>query len=272
MKRNIILFVVFVAVLLVYLGSQKGWFKTSHGERRDFAVTDTAHVDKIYMTNKAGKEILLEKKEGIWMLNGKYEANNGWLKQLFETIYKVKVKSPLPKNAINPVIKNLSFEHVKVEIYINGEINKTYFVGGSTQDRMGTYMWIENSDVPFICEIPGWEGFIQPRYNLEENTWRSRKDFAFDPSLIQEVSVKYNDPSKNGFIIQQNKDQVSIKNLSQSPLNNMDSLMAKYYLALFKEVHAEAFGMVFKEENSDSIRNSPYWCRMEIKYQNKTVT
>lgn len=265
MKKILLLILVLGASLTIYFANENGWFSGKHNERRDFAITDSAGLDKIFMANKHGKKIQLEKVDGIWMVNGKYEVNDGWFKQLFETIRKVRVKSPIPKKALNGVIKNLSNDHIKVELYIKGELSKTYFVGGSTQDMLGTYMWIENSGVPFICEIPGFEGFLQPRFNLDEMTWRSRKVFGMNPDQIQSIKVLYHDATKQGYIIEQNEERISIKNLAGQVQLNTDSLMMKYYIALFKEAHAEAFGMVFKDENSDSIRNSPYWCRIEVK-------
>ena len=272
MKKILLLAILLIVTVFLYFGNNNGWFKGNKGERRDFAVTDTAAIDKIFMADIGGTKILLEKVGGEWKVNGKYDANQGWLKQLFETIYKVKVKNPVPKNALNAVIKNLSAEHIKVEIYTHNELNKTYYVGGSTHDLHGTYMWIENSDVPFICEIPGWEGFLQPRYNLNEMTWRSRKVFGINPEEISEVKIIYRHAQKKGFTILQEKGNVGLKTLDGISQNPIDTIMVKYYLNLFKEVHAEAFGMVFKEENSDSIRNSPFWCRIEVKHGDKLET
>lgn len=266
MKKLGLLGVVLLIAVLVYWGMNHGWFRGSRGERRDFAVSDSAGLDKIYMVDKAGKHLTLEKQHGVWMVNGKYEANAGWLKQLLNTLTKVRVKTPVPKKGVNAVIKNLAADHIKVELYIHGNIDKVYFVGGGTQDDMGTYMWIENSDVPFICEVPGFQGVLTPQFSLNEQVWRSRKIFGCIPDEIEEISVDYHGDARTGFKIKQQSGFVSVFKDGQA-LNGIDSMMVKYYIGLFKDIHAEAFGTLYRNENVDSLRALEWWCRIRVKSQ-----
>jgi hypothetical protein len=264
MKKTGLLAGLLLLLVLLYWGMNHGWFKGNYSERRDFAITDSAGLDKIYLADKSGRHLLLEKIQGTWMVNGLYEANQGWLKQLLHTITKVRVKSPVPKKGVNAVIKNLATSHIKVELYVKGDLQKVYFVGGGTQDDLGTYMWIENSEVPFICEVPGFQGVLTPQFSLNEQVWRSRKIFGLNPETIQEIEVTYHDSIKKGFKVL--LEGAALK-VFQGPqlLNPIDSMFVKYYVGLYREVHAEAFGMLYQNEKPDSLRKLPWWCQIKVR-------
>jgi hypothetical protein len=45
-------------------------------------------------------------------------------------------------------MKAIAAKGIKVEIYTAEGLSKTIYVGGPTQDQLGTFMYLENSDSP----------------------------------------------------------------------------------------------------------------------------
>src|SRR5690606_23058413 len=152
MKINrylLLLLVVLVIGVAYYLfTSGTGTIKT---ELRNFAVEDTASIDKIFLADKLGKASTLERVgTGKWKLNGKYTARHDAVNNLLATINSMTVKSPVAKSMEENVLKDLAGPaQKKVEVYSNGRLTRTFYVGLETMDKMGTFMMLENSSVPF---------------------------------------------------------------------------------------------------------------------------
>lgn len=160
---------VLVAVIALYaIFTKKS--STIVGDLRDFAVSDTASINKLFLVDREGNKSLLTRvSPGKWMVNNKYNARQESINNLLNTIKSLEVKSPVGKNLYNNVMKLMASKSVKIEIYQKGEPVKTYYVGHPTMDNLGTFMYIEKSTVPYIMHIPGFNGFLSTRYLTKEN-------------------------------------------------------------------------------------------------------
>ncbi|MGZ4061153.1 MAG: hypothetical protein ACXVPU_19130, partial [Bacteroidia bacterium] len=114
MKRNRI-----AIILVIILGSASFWYivnnrkSTLNAEMRNFAVADTASITKIFLADKEGRTITLERHpEGNWTVNQKYAVRMDALQTLLETIKRVDVKEPVGKKAQDNVIKRLAAKAV----------------------------------------------------------------------------------------------------------------------------------------------------------------
>ena len=177
-----------LAVTAVFLVTkyQKSTLKE---ELSDFAVSDTAAIDKIFLSDKDGYKLLLERKAtNLWMVNKNFEARPDAIKILLETITQIRVKAPVGRASFNNVVKKLAVKSTKVEIYQKGQLVKTYYVGGTTEDFMGNYMMIENSSAPFIMHIPGFEGYLYPRYYAMPELWRSTAFYRYRANDIKNIT------------------------------------------------------------------------------------
>lgn len=186
--RNLVL-VLFLASIV--LACRQGSKSTIKGTFSDFAVEDTASIDKIFLADKSDRTVLLERRPSDWMVNGKYTVRYDLINNLLNTIKKVSVMQFVPKTAVENILKELSVNSTKVEIYQKGKLTITYFVGHATQNSLGTYMLIQGSDTPFICYVPGFRGYLSPYYMPIENEWISRQIFNHKPSQISSVSLDF---------------------------------------------------------------------------------
>lgn len=266
MKKNRI-----AIIVIVLLGSISFWFIVNKGSGtiketlRDFAVEDTASITKIFLADKDGNTITLERQPaGNWTLNGKYGVRPDALKTLLNTIRKVDIKEPVGKSAQNNVIKRLAGTAIKCEIYQNNELAKAYYVGTETPDQTGTYMILidlktmKPSAKAFVTYIPGFEGYLTTRYFVEENGWRDRSVFQYIPSNITSVKVESAAFPQYDYelsVIGNNNYRVRKLTTNQT-LSDLDTLAVKQYLSYFKQLNFESFEVELKKSETDSVIKS----------------
>lgn len=255
------------AVFVIILASASFWMITHNNsgtirkELYDFAVTDTASVTKIYMVNTGGKELMLQKeKAGQWKVNGKFTARNDAIKNLLVCMKEMQVKNPVAKSAIENVSKQLATASQKVEIYSGEKLIKSYYVGSDTQDGLGTFMLLtdpetgENSSMPFVMFIPGFNGFLSIRYFMEEDLWRDRTIFAFYPDKISSISVEYPRIPDSSFTIALSaKNEISLADSKGKNIPDFDTLNAKRYITYYTNIQYEALKNDMRKSFIDSV-------------------
>lgn len=261
-KSTIIILTVLLALagLSIYIYKSKGKTSTIDKEASSFKYKDTASIDKIFLADKDGRQVLVEKKEGHWILNGKHDVRPDVIELLLYTIASVEVRSPVSKNGKNSVIKIMSSKSTKIEIYSKGEKVKQYFVGHPTQDHFGTYMILtnletgENYEEPFITHIPGFDGFLSTRYNTDEIDWRDRLLINYRPPQIKQIKLELHEMPDSSFIIDLFSMQRFGLKTKKGSLPYDESSM-KQYIAYFQNVNCE-FLLDKKDRLVDSLSKS----------------
>lgn len=262
MKKNTL---VFLLVFLV-IGGVAAYFMlqqkktTLNVDAQDFAIKDTGTVFKVRLTDKSGNVSVLEKKApGTWMLNDKYKAQKSQIKTLLETMKLVQVKNPVPLAARDNVIKIMATSATKMEAYDkDGELIKSYYVGGTTPDELGTFMLMENANEPFVTHIPGFFGYLSTRYLAAEREWRSSEIFALNPSTITEVAVRYHQRPDASF-----KLTVKGNNFYITPFQGgaaeqqVSDMNAKRLLAGYKDIKFEQFPDITPQKRDSILASRP---------------
>ena len=188
-------------LVLILLLSAIIWFlsadtKSTITNDNNFSISDTSSVSKIFIADRSGTTITLDRVEDKWIVNNKYEVRKDAITTILNTIKQIKIQRPVPKNALKNVIKNLATTGVKVEIYTDKQTpTKTYTIGNSTANHLGTYMLMDGAETPFIIHIPSFNGFLSPRYGIQskklsEKDWRTTNVFRLKAENINSISVK----------------------------------------------------------------------------------
>jgi hypothetical protein len=244
MKKNrfilIIALLLAVAAAVLYFTRRNG---TIRKELRDFAVKDTASISKIFLADRSNRQITLERQQdGTWKLNGKGKARPDAMKTLLYTMAAIDVRSPVARSAHNTIVKNLAAIGVKVEIYQRGELTKTYYVGGPTQDQLGTFMLLEGSSTPFVMHIPGFNGYLTPRYFTIESDWKDRTIFAYRQGEIKSVAVSYNEAPDNSFVVEGDGtgNSFTLKKPDGTVVETKQKVL-KTYIASYRKITLETY-------------------------------
>lgn len=258
MKRNrniliLTILLILVAVIL-YFNRSESSFKN---KENNFAIEDTAAITKIFLADKSNNSILLERiNQGEWRVNGSYPAGKEVMDMFLETVHRISTKSPVPKSAHNQVIKQLATSSVKVEIYqkvyrINlfnkiqlfpiEKAVKTYYVGGPTQNNMGSFMIMEGAENPFVVHILGFRGYVTPRYSTQEKDWRSHVIFKSKISDIQKITIEIPGSPEESFEVRKKGDEFAVYDITRGmDLPGYDTLKLFNLVTAFYDLRYES--------------------------------
>lgn len=263
MKRNtLILLVVLVlgAVTAYFVMNSDGG--TVAKELRDFAYTDTASVDKIFLADKTGKEVtLVRKSDGTWTVNEKYQARPDAVNNLLGTLYNLSVREPVGAKARENIIKQLITGSIKVEIYSGGEMKRLFYVGSETPDMLGTYMLLAdpatgtNSTEPFIMEIKGFNGYLTTRFSPDVREWREKNAFQYYVPDIRSITVQHADNPESSFIVTQSANmKYGLQSIDGKPLP-FDTAQVRQYISYYIRLGFVEFQNDYSKK--DSVLASP---------------
>lgn len=263
MKVNKTSVIVLLALLLL---AAYFFFKNSSTtikkELSDFAIEDTSAVARIELYKKGNKNIKLDRlPSGKWQINDSYLARQDAIQVLLETMKKVKVKAPVPKAAFETIVKDIAANGTKVSVYIDGDDapSKVFYVGSANQNHNGTYMLLENSSVPFLMHIEGVNGYLNTRFFVNENEWRSTEVFNVAISEIQHLSVDDKRKPENSFEITalNNADFFDLS-INGTPVesNKIDTTALFQYLSYYSFINFEGFEETKTEQFIDSVKLS----------------
>ena len=202
-KQIFYLALIFLMALLIwFLSSDR---KSTINYENNFSISDTASVSKIFIADRNGTTITLDRAEKNWIVNNKYGVRKDAVNTILTTINQIRIQRPVRKKSFENVIINLATTGVKIEIYTNQETpNKTYTIGSSTPNHLGTYMLLAGSELPFIIHIPSFNGFLSPRYGIQgnrvsEKEWRTTNIFSLNSDKITRIIMNNIKQPKKSF-------------------------------------------------------------------------
>jgi len=205
--RNRLLLLLALALLAggatVYLVvKSKKPISTLGNEAHSFAVQDTAGITRIFIADRNGHKVTVDRKsKGLWQVDGQFAARPELVQLVLETAKGLEVSRPVPARSRNTVIKTMATSNTKVELYAGTELVKSYFLGPPTQDQLGTFMLLEGSEEPFILHLPGLIGFLNPRYPADPMEWRNRSLLGLPDSSLKQIHVSFVDRATEGYSV-----------------------------------------------------------------------
>ena len=177
-----------------------------------YALSDVDEIAEIKINYRLiDPDILLEKKQDFWLLNGKYRVREDAMENLLNAIKKIELQYIPTAAARKNMMVDLATTGTKVEILNKkGEVLKAFFVGGTTPDERGTYMIMDGSQSPAVVTLTGFEGSIRPFFIMPEIDWRDRIVYREDPDLIEELTVDYPQQPQSSFSIRRQEDSYQV--------------------------------------------------------------
>lgn len=259
-KRSRALLSIIVIVLVVFYILNRNNVSTLNNNESSFEFKQTEKIDKIFLSNKYTRQYVILKKvsDKDWTVNDSFKASPYQLEILMDGLKKIRVKRPVSKNELVFVKKDIALNGTKVEIYENGSLAKVFYVGGNTIDELGTYCLIENAQEPYVCHIPGFNGFLSARFFTQRDGWRSKSIFAIKDQDIKQINVQWTAEPNNSFSIDNSGKEpllyvnnMVLKNNIEINLNNL-----KTYLKLWENLSFEGFPIDLNPHKIDSIAHT----------------
>ncbi len=265
-RYTLIVILLLLAILYVFNYS-KNW-KTVTIASEDIALADTAAVDHIFLADKSGHTIdLVKQTNNEWKVNGHFLVDPGKINLLLATIHDMRVQRPIDESQHNTIIADLSSRGIKVECYSKGENTKTFYIGSETGDKIGTFYYEATQKEPLIVHIPGFVGYLTPRFIIQELKWKDKLVFDDDQNSISSIQVQYPMNSALSFEIKNNS--LFDEKHTQMPT---DSNRIKHYLNSFKGLYHEAYLDFATPAQIDSIKKTSPFCSILLVRKNKQQT
>jgi len=250
MNRNITI----LLVLFLGLAGGTAWYLTSEKETqqttvldwdRKFKVEDTNQIHKVFIANRKGEQITLERRSDYWIYNGKYKALPNAMENLMRAFGEVEMSYKPANAAIPNMVTNLATQGVKVELYDKaGKQLKSYYIGGETSDSRGTYMIMEGSEQPYVVHLPTWGVNLRARFNLTGDQWRDKTVLGAKVEDIASVSIEYPKQKNKSFKLEKKGNEYEIMPFyDATPKMNKPVAqgLVEGFLVNLKSIGAEAF-------------------------------
>ncbi|MDR1181914.1 MAG: hypothetical protein LBL13_08045 [Bacteroidales bacterium] len=266
-RNNLILIIVSLSIMaiavILIITRRSG---TLDASEKNFSVKDTGAITKIFLANSYEEHVLLERKDGQWTVNGKYDIVQNNIEDLLNCIYNITVKDIVAKSTRTTINKRMSSGSTKVEIYYDdyrirlGSLKvfkhtrkKIYYIGQSTMDNLGNYALMEGSSIPCVVYLPGFRGFISPKYNPSEDAWKSHNLVRLRMSKVQEInSTDFINQINSFSIIRSGSRHFDIVAYNNQRLAQYDTLRLLDFLSDFRDLNYESMAMPTQAEK-DSI-------------------
>ena len=238
-----------VALLAILLGIYGVYFinpsESVFGNKEDqFSYTDTASIYSIFLADRKGNKIHLQRAGNIWTVNEKYQAMAPNVNDILRVIATQKAMYPVPTIKHNDIVKGLAGSGIKVELYNeHGEQLRVFYMGGVADDNQGSYMLLEGAQHVYVVNMLGFNGYLTPYYSTMIEDWRSRIVFDALPHQIKSVTVIDASDSMASFKLEHTKDTFLLKPITKKVIATTPLIQgkAKSYLDFFKFINCEGY-------------------------------
>lgn len=267
-KKNFLYFIISLIVitfsLYLYNAGNRG---TSIKYAKNISIDNDETVTKIIISGKDDNALKLEKdKENNWIINNEYHANDLAVKDLIYVLKNISIRMPVPIAVKDSIDDLLLKEGLIVEIYAqrfliplgkwkyipyNTNI-RTILVGPNYKDE-GTYMKLQNSNIPFIVSITAYEAGLRNNFSSNPHEWMNPVITNLRPSEIKEVKVLLPGNPDESFVLENKENEFLFKNpLTEEPLDiSYDTSKVNRFLSAFRNLYFEKY--LNEEENRQII-------------------
>jgi molybdopterin/thiamine biosynthesis adenylyltransferase len=277
-KRNLLILLIVVvligliALVVAMRGSKDATFD------QDFHVEDIENITKIFLADKENNHVLLQRvadadtnSDTTWTVDEIYPASKGMIKLLLETLHDMRIRQQVNKNAVPQAIKLLSANSTKCEVYqtrylidwFNGKLRLfprekltvTYFVGQETQDMMACFMYRKGDKVPYIIHIPGFRGYLTPRFVADPMSWRSHTIVHWDITHLQSVELDIPATPEESYKVSRQGDGFVFQKAG-TIIDNFDTARVAQMLSCFQNLNFDEYASRVPNSNMDSSFNA----------------
>ena len=105
-------------------------------DETNFAIENPEVVTKIMMKDRAGNEVILEKKQDTWYVNKDHKAFLPSVDLLLnKALNKIRIKGPVPNSMRNNVISAMGSRSIHIQIFDEDKKIRDYYLGTPTQTK-----------------------------------------------------------------------------------------------------------------------------------------
>ena len=237
---------------------------------QDYHIADTSTITRVFIADKQDNHVTLQRQaDSTWTVDGQYAANQPLVDLLLETLRDMRIRQQVNKNAIPNAVKDLAARAIKVEVYqrqplINlfggrlqlfprERLTTTYHVGRETQDMLASFMYREGDKVPYIIHIPGFRGFLTPRFPADPLKWRSHTIVDLDVWAIQRIELQLPaSPQENFAVVRDGEGFALEMSEPHRRVDGFDTARVAQMLSSFTWLNFDEFASIVPNTFADS--------------------
>lgn len=259
-----------IAIVLLGLIVSVVWLANSKTTtiKQNYHIENVDSIVKITLKDKLGRNIVLDRKQdSLWVVNKDYECNQSTMQGFLETFANMRIREDVPTAAVNNIVKSLASNGVEVSIYTEDylidfwfihlfkriHLDRTFFVGYETQDRLGTYMLKKGDKVPRIVYIPEFRGYLSSRFNTDPDAWKSHNIFRYKQSEIQQLTIDIPNQKSQSFSLKNNGKGFDFLDFNGQQINNFDTAKVVALLSSFVNMNYESVANNINKAQKDTI-------------------
>lgn len=231
----------------------------------DFAVKNEESIKKIEFKSDKGV-VNLEKKNGIWVMNGAGAARKDAVKVLLKTLTNIEIKSPVEKERLNNILSDNGIETVQVRISSSLKQLKKYTVYKVSSNLYGNIMTKGKKESSYINHLPGYSGDIGVFYNTRLNYWKPHILFDYNIGDISSVELIKGDDPINSYTISRNESgSFILRGVDGEALKSSDPVQVTRYISYFHNIGFEKFVEPESGILTEKILQSPTLYTIRVK-------
>lgn len=257
LKLYLILAILIIIAGIYYFSNTKG---TLNLRVADFSVESYQEITKVELTAPE-QNLKLELINNQWKVNNKYRATQKYVENLLLALNRLTILSPVSKAEKEQIASILKADGILVKVHKNRRIVKEFYVSKPAMNKEKTYMMMEKSSEPFIVNIPAFRGLLAELFIADENYWRNRTIFDYEPQNILSIKVEYPQEKRKSFqVINYNDGTFAIQNLTEDKfMQDFDVEKVARYFTFFQRIIFEDVVSDLTAVKIDSVLNSiPY--------------
>jgi hypothetical protein len=229
---------------------------------------DSALVYKMFLADMQGNTITIKRNaDGLWRDSDQKEVNQELPQHLLYVLQEAKPTQVVNAALRGTILKGLSTEGTKVEVYSkDGKMMRSFTIGGDTHEGVrGTYALTSESPDPCIYDILTYDGNFAIPIKADPAIWKSQKVISIAADSILQVDVAFNNVPDSGFSLKRNSVKAfELYTNSGKNLGAPDQKRLQQYLNFFGDVRC--LGYENQNVRAQEIINT------ELRYAQLTIT
>ncbi len=278
MKRNtliLILLVLAIGGVTYYLMNKDEVVneKFKLHDERDFSIRNAGDVYHIMVANREGDVIKIDRKDGNWILNGKYIARDWSISNLLNSIRNIQIRSIPTEGELPYLIEAFKISAIKVVLRDkNNKIVNAFLIGPNSTDQTSSYFKKEDGRV-YLCEIKNFVGSPRKVFQFSVPEYRSLDLILNKKNKIHKIIVNYPQFKSESFTMTKNGSSFTVERLYDFPKasTKLDQKLSESYYEQYDRIFGETYFNNL-ERLDTLLQKEPFATFTVVKGENDTIS
>lgn len=203
---------------------------------KDFAVKDVKSLTRIVI-EKDTSTLVLEKRKGVWVVNGNGEVKPMMMQRLLYFLENVEVKMPLPRK-VKQVAAQALDEGYTITAETNGVVAAKFTIAEFPNSNIGTIGVVDGKTKMYLLQIPGTSYSPASTLSVDPVDWHQNMLLSLMPSDIVSITVdNLAKPERSFKLFRGTNGNFHLYDIyRQQEVSDFSAEQLEFYLSLYAEL------------------------------------